>query len=176
MKEKDNKKTGFNYSKYNKLFHSLFNYFNSSIENSNECFLNNSDIFTRNLYYIYEYTGKQIGDFGHEGNCEFHGLIYFLFNFDQNILVHNFSDDYTVKYLSIQFILILVFVFLINVLILLLIYFVIRVSLIFLNLFLILIIIILQFYYPKNIIRIIQNLRTTNILITMKMKIIIFGF
>ena len=97
-KEKANKKTRINYSKYNKLFHYLFNYYNSSIENSNECFLNNSDIFTRNLYYIYEYTGKQIGDFGHEGNCEFHGLTYFLFNFDQNILVHNFSDDFSVKY------------------------------------------------------------------------------
>ena len=96
-KEKVNKKTRINYSKYNKLFHSLFNYFNSSIENSNECFLNNDDIFTKNFYYISEYTGKQTGDLGHEGNCEFHGLTYFLFTFDQNISVHNFSDDFNVK-------------------------------------------------------------------------------
>ena len=96
-KEKDNQKTGINYSQYNQLFHYLFNYFNSSIENSNECFLNNDDIFSKNFYYISEYTGKQTGDLGHEGNCEFHGLTYFLFTFDQNISVHNFSDDFNVK-------------------------------------------------------------------------------
>ncbi len=96
-KEKDNKKTGINYSKYNKLFHYLFNYYNPSVENTNECFLNNNYIFTRKLYYIYEYTGKQIGDIGQEGNCEFHGLTYFLFNFERNISLSEYSDDYDVK-------------------------------------------------------------------------------
>ena len=96
-KEKVNKRTGINYSKYNKLFYYLFNYFNSSLENSNECLLNNSEIFSRNLYYIYQDSGKQIGHLGHEGDCEYYGLTYFLFTFDQNILIYKLSDEFFVK-------------------------------------------------------------------------------